>query len=484
MVNGPVRTIAQSGDVVWLGGAFTQISGPAGSDPVRVANLVPLDDRTGALDTSVHTPSVTLAGGQATVFDLSLGPDGVLYLAGSFSSVDGLPRQNVAAINPQTGTLLPFAPHTAPAKSVLATRSQIFVGAKRLLSFTAKGKPTPGFTPPVAAIDTGLRGHGTLPEFRDIAIDANMLVAACECDRMTDRHGTAGVRAIVEIDVATGDLRPWAPAGLPSTSGAFGIAAVVHTDAGHSVPTIYLAAGGSDFTAAYDAASGAQRWRTDTSGSSQALAWYQGDLVVGGHFDWTQRPGSGSCGTNAAPNAACYHSPRLVAMDPANGHVVLDEVGDPWNPGICCKYNGVWALLPDAGDGSLHVGGEFSRMGGSWYGAGQSWTLKDFTAQDNYGRLSDGESPTKVLEVTNVGSGSGRVGSIPSGILCPNACEARFENDTKVTLVGTAITGSVFSGWSGDCSGMGECKLKMDRIHHVTATFTLSSSSPLPTRRA
>ncbi len=30
MVNGPVRTIAQAGNVVWLGGAFTQVYGSGG----------------------------------------------------------------------------------------------------------------------------------------------------------------------------------------------------------------------------------------------------------------------------------------------------------------------------------------------------------------------------------------------------------------------------------------------------------------------
>jgi hypothetical protein len=63
---------------------------------------------------------------------------------------------------------------------------------------------------------------------------------------------------------------------------------------------LYLAAGGSDFLAEYDKeAGGARGWVRDTSGS--AVAVYDGQLVVGGHFYevagddgdscWAGRPG-------------------------------------------------------------------------------------------------------------------------------------------------------------------------------------------------
>ena len=76
MVNGPVRTIAQAGSVVWLGGSFTEAREPWASDPLEVDNLVPVDDTTGILDVALHIPSVTSAGGTAIVYDSSLGLDG------------------------------------------------------------------------------------------------------------------------------------------------------------------------------------------------------------------------------------------------------------------------------------------------------------------------------------------------------------------------------------------------------------------------
>jgi hypothetical protein len=40
-----------------------------------------------------------------------------------------------------------------------------------------------------------------------------------------------------------------------------------------------------------------------------------------------------------------------------------------------------------------------------------------------------------------------------------------------VTLTATADTGSAFAGWSGDCSGTGDCVLTVDAAKSVTATF-------------
>jgi hypothetical protein len=389
MVNGPVHTIVQVGNVVWLGGSFTVARGPGGVNPLAVSGLVPVKDASGTIDRSIHIPSFTHAGG-ATVWDASLSPGGILYLTGLFSRVDGKVRRNVAAIDPATGRLLAFAPRIGEARSVLATSSGIFVGAAHLFSFRQNGMPMPGFTPPFVSVDPDLRVHDVDPFFHDIArLDPNTLVAACGCDSLADAHGSSPVKAAVEIDVRTGARRNWAPAGLPAGSGAFGISLFVHAVSGSAHPWVFLAAGGSDFTASYDAVTGAREWKTDTSGSSQAILWYEGEVVVGGHFDWTQRPGGHQCGDNAHPDVTCYHSPRLVAMDPSNGHVVVDGSGDPWNPGICCKYNGVSVLAADTNGGSLHVGGAFTKMGGTWSGSGVHWALTHYANQSNYGRLSD-----------------------------------------------------------------------------------------------
>ena len=95
---------------------------------------------------------------------------------------------------------------------------------------------------------------------------------------------------------------------------------------------------------------------------------------------------------NADPTPGCYHSPRLVALDPATGTVLLDPTsGQPWNPGICCVYQGVWALMTDANGTALHVGGEFKKAGGTWTLNGTTgvWEIHGFAKQQFYARFSD-----------------------------------------------------------------------------------------------
>jgi hypothetical protein len=75
------------------------------------------------------------------------------------------------------------------------------------------------------------------------------------------------------------------------------------------------------------------------------------------------------------------------------------------------------------------------------------------------------------LTVTKSGAGSGTVTSSPPGIDCGTACAFDFANGQALTLTATASPGSVFSGWSGACTGTGTCAVTMDAARSVTATF-------------
>jgi len=347
-------------------------------------------------------------------------------VAGQFTTVGGLARKNAAAINVTDASVNPsFHPSAQSAKSVLATGAAVYVGGSKLAAYNPVGSSNPGstladYTAPVATTVSSLRAHTTNPAFRDI-VDSGfttyggdpILVVACQCDALNGVFA----KSVAQIDALTGAVLPWNPFGLGTANSSFGIQLIVRSDPSvNGGAMIYLAAGGSDFTAAYAfsatvttnssscpsapaAPCGQQLWKTDTSGSSQAVIWYQGpsdpdpDLIVGGHFDWTANPavGATACGDNSGPNTSCYHTPKLVAMSPATGAVALVN-GAAWNPGICCLYNGVWSLLavPQLTGGlMLNVGGEFTRAGGTWSGSGTSWTLKGAASHTYYARFPD-----------------------------------------------------------------------------------------------
>lgn len=83
------------------------------------------------------------------------------------------------------------------------------------------------------------------------------------------------------------------------------------------------------------------------------------------------------------------------------------------------------------------------------------------------------------LTVSKSGDGSGIVTSLPIGIDCGVTCSAQFANGTSITLLAAPSTGSSFTGWSGACSGTGQCVVAMNAAKSVTATFS-TRSGPNP----
>ena len=80
------------------------------------------------------------------------------------------------------------------------------------------------------------------------------------------------------------------------------------------------------------------------------------------------------------------------------------------------------------------------------------------------------------LQVVIDGTGSGSVNLTPPNINCSSNCSETYDSGTVVTLVAAAENDSVFTGWSGACSGTNHCEVTMDAAKSVTATFGLKPS--------
>jgi alpha-tubulin suppressor-like RCC1 family protein len=82
------------------------------------------------------------------------------------------------------------------------------------------------------------------------------------------------------------------------------------------------------------------------------------------------------------------------------------------------------------------------------------------------------------LTAAKAGTGSGTVTSNLAGINCGATCSASYVSGSSVTLTAIPARGSIFTGWSGACSGTGSCVVNMSAAQSVVATFT-SAVTPM-----
>ncbi len=123
-------------------------------------------------------------------------------------------------------------------------------------------------------------------------------------------------------------------------------------------------------------------------------------------------------------------------------------------------------------DGALPGGGLLEGPGGVLYG---------YTSRGGWptggGVLFALGTTNPLLSVGLLGTGSGTVISGPVGIACGATCVAAYAPGTTVNLTTTPAPGSIFTGWSGDCTGTDPCTVTMTQARSVTATFQLLTVS-------
>ena len=98
-----------------------------------------------------------------------------------------------------------------------------------------------------------------------------------------------------------------------------------------------------------------------------------------------------------------------------------------------------------------------------WKGACSGVGLTCTVVLDGHKAVTAEFAPIRYsLTISPSGMGSGAVTSTPAGIDCGTTCTAVFNSGTEVTLTARASDGSLFTGWSGACSGKGNpCSVSM-----------------------
>ena len=125
-----------------------------------------------------------------------------------------------------------------------------------------------------------------------------------------------------------------------------------------------------------------------------------------------------------------------------------------------------------AEDGTLYVGSNDGRIHAIYTSspglANSSWPMYHRDVRHT-GRVAP------ILTVTKSGSGTGTVTSSPAGIDCGTACTFAFDAGATVSLTPVPEPDSVFTGWTGACSGKGPCSVVMNGNISVGASFEVSS---------
>jgi hypothetical protein len=369
MVNGPVRTFAQVGNNIWVGGNFTQVQTRSGSVIANVSNVAVFNRVTGDYVNLPDLPKLGAGSTGSKVTDIKLYGDDVV-VGGQFPGPTTT-KKNLVVLDGATGKEIRWYGSTT-LESVLAApdMGRIYGGGVSLSAFDfATGKKL--WTRAQTSVDTTLRSHALGPGYRDLERDGSTIWAACACDAVSGNPS----KSLVKLDMEGNHDASWVAQNAGTDS--YGISLAQDST------SLYLAAGGSDFLATYDKEGGGQQaWKRDTSGSAQVVELMEGQLIVGGHFWEVADQAGDNCGfrskNNAVtldPNNQCQTRHGLAAYSPSG---TLDP---NWHPMLEGKYNLAWALLPE--EDSLAVGIQTGRL----YVGGEYLTVNGIT-QNYYARLS------------------------------------------------------------------------------------------------
>jgi hypothetical protein len=341
--NGRVRTVVTIGSTVYLGGNFTSLrpaGAPAGTGEVARSRLAAVNRDTGAL--LPWNP-----GADRDVYVLAVSPDArTVYVGGYFTRVGGAARKRLAAVDAATGAVTSWAP-TANGKvlALTALGARVYLGGTfstvngqprtRLAAVSTAGVLDAGWKP---AADDTVRALASTPEGSAVLAGGDFFVV----------DGTSRSRHLVRLDPATGAQQTW------NWMPGYGVWEIVVTGS-----RVYLAGDGAGgHLAAHSLPNGGRLWQVQTDGGIQSAAVIGDTLYGGGHFD-NVCAGNTTAGNGTGDGFDCQQNlavrRKLVALDVDTGAL------DPWNPGANSNL-GVFAL--EASGGRLFAGGDFSKIGG------------------------------------------------------------------------------------------------------------------------
>ncbi|MCU1370043.1 MAG: LamG domain protein jellyroll fold domain protein [Ilumatobacteraceae bacterium] len=320
-VDGTAYTTLVVGNTVYVGGDFSTVRSPNGATVAARTNLAAFDLDTGALRTGFQANTNGIV---RTL--VSSGSN--LFVGGSFSSVRGVARGRLAAVDRTTGALSPL---------VADTNSNVYslaIGPGRLY---------------VGGSFTSVRG---VPRSRLAALDLGSFAVTS--------YAPSPDGTVLSLAAAPSGAQVYAGGTFATVGGAASAWLVKTNSAGTRIPTTWdqlqgppldlevspdgsrlatAQAGGGNQGAWYDAADGRRIWRQRCDGDGQAVHIVDGTMLTGFHE---------ACDGDATQ--------RLTANDTADG--ARDQAFRP-------TFDRFWGIFAIDGDADhLVVAGDFTSISG------------------------------------------------------------------------------------------------------------------------
>ena len=228
----------------------------------------------------------------------------------------------------------------------------------------------------------------------------------------------------------------------------------------------YLYAGGYFTTAGETSANYVARWDGSTW---SALGSGMGNYVWALTFDGTNLYAGGLFATAGGAPAAvasfeALHKVTTTAM--ANGSI------SPASATIAHNETREFTITPESGYRIDTVSGCDGSLSDNTYTTGPVKAACEVTA--TFARI------THDLTVTIDGSGKVEDDQEPQFTCTSGSCGQGYGEGTTVKLTATPDPGFAFTGWTGACTGTGDCQMTMDAAKNVTATFGVSGTPCAP----
>lgn len=370
VLDGAVHAITQVGNVVFVGGNFTQVAQVKAGPPIARTNFMAFDATNGTILPFDPAPT-----GQVTAIVPT--PDGKVVAAGKFTKWAGGGAKRLVKFDPATfARVTPFLANTGGAVySAVVAGSRLVVGGTFTLAGGQPAQRLAAFDAVTGARDTGWTigvdvSRGTTvpsveavaasPDGREVTVVGNFRTVGGLTREQIARIDLSGPQPVVSswatdtfVRVCNATFVGYMRDVEYAPDGSY---FVVVTSGGH---LNNLPGGGCD---------AATRWETAATGAGQTATWtdYTGGdtltevevtgeaVYVGGHQRWMNNPFARNA---AGPGAVSREG--IAALDPENGMPL------PWNP---TRTRGVGVFELKATASGLYIGSDTDRLAVEYHG--------------------------------------------------------------------------------------------------------------------